>query len=299
MCSSAAPGTNVGVVQSTPRILSAAGVVLAGGRSSRMGTPKAMLDWHGSTLLYRTTALLKRALAGPVVVVAAPGQQLPDLPEGVSVVEDPEEGIGPLQGIAAGLSAVADQVPIAFVASTDMPFLHPAYVHAVLSSMDDVDVALPVLDGFRQTLAAGYRTELGDVATELLEKGGRTPGELFEKVNLRELSADDLLTSPYLAQLDPDLASVRNINTPEEYEAAHAEPEPAVTIHLHGTWSDQGRSRSSELQASSLGRAVTAMGVPISATILLTVNSERVPREPLVPLFRGDSVAILTANVGG
>ncbi len=264
-----------------------------------MGTPKAALDWHGSTLLYRTTALLRRAVGGPVVVVAAPGQELPELPEGVSVVEDLEEGIGPLQGIATGLSAVADDVPIAFVASTDMPFLHPAYVHAVLTSMDDVDVALPMLDGFRQTLAAGYRTELGERAVELLEKGGRTPGELFEQISVRELSAEELLADPHLANLDPELVSVRNINTPEEYEAALAEPEPAVTIHLHGTWTDQGRTRSSELQASNLGRAVAAMGVPISATILLTVNSERVAREPLWPLFPGDLVAILTANVGG
>ncbi|HEX3256894.1 MAG TPA: NTP transferase domain-containing protein, partial [Pseudonocardia sp.] len=47
----------------------AAGVVLAGGRSTRMGTPKACLEWHGSTLLYRTAALLRRTVTGPVVVV--------------------------------------------------------------------------------------------------------------------------------------------------------------------------------------------------------------------------------------
>lgn len=265
-----------------------------------MGTPKAALNWHGSTLLYRTTAILQRVVDGPVVVVSAPGQELPDLPEGVTVVEDPEEGIGPLQGIAAGLAAIADSRALAFVASTDLPFLHPAYVHAVLSVMEDteIDVALPVLDGFRQTLAAGYRTELGDTAIELLEKGGRTPGELFEKVRLRELTAEDLLAAPHVADLDPDLTSVRNINTPEEYEAALAEPEPEVTVNLHGTWSDQGKNRSSEVRAANLGRAMRAMRVPISAAILLTVNSERVPREAQVPLVRGDSVAILTANVG-
>jgi molybdenum cofactor guanylyltransferase len=286
-------------VQATPRILGAGGVVLAGGRSSRMGTPKAALDWHGTTLLYRTTALLKRALGGPVVVVAAPGQELPELPPEVEVVHDPTEGIGPLQGIATGLRAVDEAVPIAFVCSTDLPFLHPAYVHAVLTSMDDVDVALPMVDGFRQTLAAGYRTELGEQALELLEQGGRTPGELFAKVNVRELSADELLANPYLAHLDPELTSVRNINTPEEYEQALAEPQPEVTIHLHGTWSDQGRNRSAEINAANLGEAAKIMRVPLSAAILLTVNAERVQREPLTPLVRGDSVALLTSNVGG
>ena len=107
----------------------AAGIVLAGGRSSRMGTPKAWLEWHGSTLLRRTCAVVARGAAGPVVVVGAPGQELPALPDGVRVVEDAREGKGPLQGLLAGLEAVDAEV--AFVASTDMPFLHPRFVAAV------------------------------------------------------------------------------------------------------------------------------------------------------------------------
>src|SRR4051794_41302643 len=84
----------------------AAGIVLAGGRSSRMGTPKAALTWHGSTLLGRVCGLVARAVAGPVVVVRAPGQPLPALPAGVQVVDDPVEGRGPLQGIVTGLAAL-------------------------------------------------------------------------------------------------------------------------------------------------------------------------------------------------
>ena len=54
-----------------------------------MGRPKAALEWHGSTLLHRTTALLARTVGGPVLVVAAPGQDLPELPPRVEVVADP------------------------------------------------------------------------------------------------------------------------------------------------------------------------------------------------------------------
>ena len=75
-----------------------AGIVLAGGRSARMGTPKAALEWHGSTLLHRTVSIVARATGGPVVVVRAPGQDLPDLPRGTLVVEDPREGKGPSRG---------------------------------------------------------------------------------------------------------------------------------------------------------------------------------------------------------
>ena len=120
-----------------------AGVVLAGGRSSRMGSSKAALEWHGSTLLRRTVSVVGRAVDGPVVVVGAPGQRLPALPTGVEVLIDPREGLGPLQGIAVGLAAVADRAHAAFVSSTDLPFLHPAFVQAVLGALTSAtDVAL-------------------------------------------------------------------------------------------------------------------------------------------------------------
>ncbi|MFD0473645.1 molybdenum cofactor guanylyltransferase [Nonomuraea thailandensis] len=100
-----------------------------------MGQPKAWLDWHGSTLLYRAAAVLARTVDGPVVVVAAPGQELPPLPSGVTVAEDPVEGLGPMQGLAVGLAAVAGQAETAFVCSTDLPFLHPAFVRRVLRAL--------------------------------------------------------------------------------------------------------------------------------------------------------------------
>ena len=108
------------------------GVVLAGGQSSRMGTPKASLEWHGSTLLRRTASIVARATGGPVVVVRAHGQELPPLPRGILVADDPQGGKGPLQGIATGLAALRGRADIAFVSSTDMPFLHPAFVRRVI-----------------------------------------------------------------------------------------------------------------------------------------------------------------------
>jgi len=89
-----------------------AGVVLAGGRSSRMGTAKAALEWHGSTLLRRTVGIVARATSGPVVVVRATGQDLPELPEGTVVADDPHEGKGPVQGIAAGLAALSGRARV-------------------------------------------------------------------------------------------------------------------------------------------------------------------------------------------
>ena len=210
----------------------AAGVVLAGGRSTRMGVPKAGLEWHGSTLLHRTAALLARTVGGPVVVVRAPGQQLPDLPSGVEVVADPVEGLGPMQGIAAGLAAVADRAPVAFVCSTDLPFLHPAFVRRVLRGFDEpgIDLVLPVARGYRQPLAAGYRTALADLLGKLVAAGNLRPGMLLEHCRVRQLNDAELLADAELARFDPDLDSLLNINAPEDYAAAlrrSERPKPA------------------------------------------------------------------------
>src|SRR6202042_3130988 len=131
----------------------AAAIVLAGGRSSRMGSPKATLDWHGSTLLRRVTGLVAREVDGPVVVVRAPEQELGELDGAIEFAADAREGRGPLQGLAAGLAAIGDRAAVAYVSSTDVPFLHPAFIRRVIEAFTaDVDVVLPEVHGFRQPL---------------------------------------------------------------------------------------------------------------------------------------------------
>jgi molybdopterin-guanine dinucleotide biosynthesis protein A len=82
-----------------------AGILLAGGRSQRMGRDKASLPWHGSTLARRAAGLLARVAEPPVIAVCAPDQDLPPLPAWVEVVRDPEPGLGPLAGLAVGRAA--------------------------------------------------------------------------------------------------------------------------------------------------------------------------------------------------
>lgn len=195
-----------------------------------MGAPKAALAWHGTTLLHRTIGVLARATRGPVVVVRAAGQSLPDLPEGTTVVDDPREGKGPLQGIAAGLAAVADLAgaveaagcELAFVAATDMPFLHPEFVRRVLAALaaDRADVALPVARGHPQPLAAAYRVALAAAADRLVAAGRLRPADLFAECAVTRLDEARLLDDPALAAADPALDSLVNVNDPAEYAQA-------------------------------------------------------------------------------
>jgi molybdopterin-guanine dinucleotide biosynthesis protein A len=260
---------------------SAAGVVLAGGRSSRMGRPKSALEWHGSTLLHRTAAVVARAVPGPVVVVRAPGQRLPELPPGVETVADPVEGLGPMQGVAAGLAAVRDRAPVAFVCSTDLPFLHPAYVRAVLRGLADpaVELVLPTVRGYRQPLAAGYRTTLTGLIERLLAAGLRSPSRLPEHCAAALPDDAALLADPALAAADPDLDSVRSIDTPEQYERARARPGPEIRVG-HRT-----------VTAATLAEAAAAVGLrPDQAAV---IDGDPAARDPLSPLVPGDTVTLL------
>lgn len=263
----------------------AGGVVLAGGRSTRMGVAKAALEWHGSTLLYRAVAVLTRAVPGPVVVVAAPGQTLPELPAGIEVVPDPVAGLGPMQGLAAGLAAVADRADTAFVCSTDLPFLHPAFVQRVLRGLsDDADVALPVAHGFRQPLAAAYRTRLAGLVADLLARGMRKPGMLFEHCEVTRLDDATLLTDPALSTHDPALDSVLNVNTREDYAAARDREPPEIVVAGHGT-----------VRAATSEAAATAAGVSL-AEHTVDLNGARVPADPRLPLVAGDTIAFRPAG---
>jgi molybdenum cofactor guanylyltransferase len=277
----------------------AAGVVLAGGRSSRMGSPKAALEWHGSTLLWRTVAIIGRATAGPVVVVRAPGQELPALPPDTEVVDDTREGQGPVQGIAAGLAALAGRAEVAFVSSTDLPFLHPAFVRRVVrAAADGADVGLPVARGYRQPLAASYRTALAPAAERLVADGRLKPAFLFDQCTVAMLDEAALRADPVLAALDPALDSVVNVNEPADYQAARARPAPEVTIQRFGVLAD-GRRGPEPVRAATVAEAAAAADVTLGRYVLAALNGDQITRDGQTPLAAGDTVFFLSADAGG
>ena len=278
-----------------------AGIVLAGGRSTRMGRPKAALEWHGSTLLHRVAGIVGRVVDGPVVVVRAPGQELPELPPGARTVDDAREGRGPLQGLAAGLAAVGGEAKLAYVSSTDVPLLHPAFVAAVLAggTREDVDVALPVAHGFRHPLAAAYRTSLLGAVEELIESDRMRPAFLFERCRVRELDERELLRDAALTRVDPDLLSLMNVNDPEEYERARTRAAPRVTVRRFGTLAPASDRQPLDLRAATLAAAAAAAGVPLDRHVVAALNGEQISRDPELPLAAGDTVAFLAADAGG
>jgi molybdopterin-guanine dinucleotide biosynthesis protein A len=265
-----------------------------------MGSPKAGLEWHGSTLLRRVTGLLARAVDGPVVVVRAPDQALPDLDRGVELVADALAGRGPLQGLAAGLAAIGDRAEFVYVSSTDVPLLHPAFVRRVVGAFtDEVDVVLPEIGGYRQPLAAAYRVGLLGAVEELIAADRLKPAFLFERCRVLALSETDMLRDRFVARLDPDLESVSNLNEPADYQRAHALAPPDIEVERFGTLAPRSSARRQTVQAWTLGGVASAIGLRLDEHVIAALNGDQITREEQLPLAAGDTVAFMAADAGG
>jgi molybdenum cofactor guanylyltransferase len=188
------------------------GIVLCGGRSTRMGRPKASLPFGPETMLQRVVRLLSTAV-DPIVVVAARDQELPQLPE-VIVARDEREQRGPLEGLRAGLKALPDSVDAAYITSCDVPLMVPGFVSLMIELLGDSDIAVMEIDGFTHPLSAVYRRTVLPQVEALLAQDKLRPVFLFEAVPTRRVQTSEMLS------VDPELWTLRNLNTPEDYQQA-------------------------------------------------------------------------------
>lgn len=201
-------------------MLRVGGIILCGGQSKRMGRPKAWLPLGGEFLLPRVVRLLRPAV-DPIVVVAAPEQEVPPLPDDIAIVRDGEKGRGPLQGLVAGLAALHDRVDAAYLSSCDVPFLQPAFVHRLVALLGSYAACVPHVGGYHHTLAAVYRLEVAAAAQQLLA------GKRLRLALLLDIVPTRCVETEELADLDPTFQTLRNLNTPEEYAAAVRDAESA------------------------------------------------------------------------
>lgn len=194
------------------------GIVLCGGKSSRMGSPKALLPFGREVLLQRVVGVL-RGVVEPVVVVAAADQELPELPDDILVARDEFEGQGPLAGLATGLAALAGTVDAAYATATDVPLLRPAFVRRMISRWGEpagTELAIPQEGRFYHPLAAVYGVSLEPVIRQMVLSNQLRPAALREVARTVEVPVDEL------RDVDPELESLLNCNTPEEYAAVCA-----------------------------------------------------------------------------
>ncbi|GAB4159637.1 MAG: molybdenum cofactor guanylyltransferase [Planctomycetota bacterium] len=196
-------------------------IILAGGRSRRMGKPKESLPFGDTTLLGRTAGILMDCTWPVVVVGRGQDQELPPLPIEVHVLADEDPGGGPLQAMATALRFLLADGELGpddavFVTGCDAPFATPEAIGWLAARLGDATVAMPKANGRLQPLSALYRCRVLKTIEDLLRQGVDTPRTIAEKVQSVILEERDLL------RFDPELRFLTGINTPEEYEAALA-----------------------------------------------------------------------------
>ena len=185
------------------------GIVLAGGRSARFGRDKLAEPVGDTPLLHRAIDAVA-AVAAEVIVVAPP-DSAPSIPDGVRLVHDSAPYEGPLAGCLTGLTAARE--PLVLVAGGDMPFLEPAVLELLVRTLaaSATDAVLLEHRGRRQQLPFALRTGAGtDLATRLLAQGERRLGSIAEHLTVRVLLEGEW------RPLDPEARTLRDVDEPDD-----------------------------------------------------------------------------------
>ena len=191
--------------------LAASAIVLAGGRSARLGSDKPTLLLHGKALLQRVGDAMSQ-LSDDVIVVQRQDQCLA-LP-GARVVSDLEPFSGPLAGIAAGLGVARHSW--AFVVACDMPFLNADLLHYMLDARDGHDAVVPKLTVGLEPLHALYHVRCLPALMNVLIAGKRRVTSFYETLDVRFVTGDEI------SRFDPQGRSFFNVNTERDLELARS-----------------------------------------------------------------------------
>ncbi len=186
-----------------------AGVVLAGGLSTRIGRDKGRLEIGGMPQWSRPVKRLRSLFTEVIYATNDPNFKAP---ADLKVTFDEVPHLGPLGGILAALKATeAERV---FVVAYDMPFVQDALVRYLVELAPEADVTVPVIDGKLEPLHAIYGRTCAAVIEERLKNGQRKIIDFYRAVSVHEVPEADL------RRLDPELRSFFNINTWEDVERA-------------------------------------------------------------------------------
>jgi molybdenum cofactor guanylyltransferase len=297
----------------------ATAVVLAGGKSSRMGRPKALLLFDGEPLIVHIVRALKRMFA-ETVLVAAPDQELPDL--AVTLVRDEVAYQGPVGGIYYGLKAASGK--FCFVTSCDVAFINPALISHLTSQISRYEVVVPFWDDRFQPLHAVYRTSVLPLLKAQLDREELRPVYLFDKVKTCKIE------EAAIRRFDPEGLSFLNMNTPDDYERAlqrwselnssgrQTVNEPiSCTVELFGMARLLAKTKTVALELPQeatladvfselaeklptlVGRVITPEKHQLVSGCACNVNGLDFVRNATARVKTGDRILILSADAGG
>ena len=181
------------------------GVILAGGKSSRFGVNKALLEINGSKLIDRVTGLLISIFERVILITNSPDEYLY---LGLPIREDLIKGLGPIGGILTGLEDINDEA--GFFIACDMPFVSEDLIRYIVSVRGGFDAVVPKIDWKIEPLHALYRKSCLPVIRGLIASGVYQTIKAFDMLNVRYLNEAEIRAN------DPQMRSFFNVNSPEE-----------------------------------------------------------------------------------
>lgn len=280
------------------RAESRTGIVLCGGRSSRMGRAKAWLPWFGPSMVEHVVARLLPAV-DDVVVVTSAELDLPPLPARVVCDRAPE--LGPLAAIREGLAAAESKY--AFVTSVDAPYLSAEFVRAMFALGRP---AAPVAEDRIQVLSAIYPCAAWVRADELLSQGVRRPRVLLEEFGYEPIEQTASGHSSDHSSVPP---AWTGFNTPTEYLDAvrSCDPDATAEVELLGRAAKKARASRHSLPVGTLGEILSRLPEPLSLiedgrvakSHIVSLGGRDLVRDLTVPVGPGENVSVIDALAGG
>lgn len=191
--------------------MKAGAIILSGGKSSRMGTNKALLKFDEKTNIERIKDELKHVFDDIILVTNDPEtyQFLK-----IKTVSDHFPGSGPLAGIHAGLEA--SDYEENFVIACDMPFVSAELAANLVKALKHHDAVVPVSEGRQHPLFAAYQKRVSHKAKASIEQGNLRMQHLLGQLDVRFLADEELRL---YCERSLELV-LFNMNLPEEYEEA-------------------------------------------------------------------------------
>ncbi len=188
-------------------------IILAGGKSSRLGHDKVLEKFGNTSLLEQVISRID-SLSKEIIIVTAKERTFPQLASRpkIKIVSDIFPGQGSLGGIYTGL--VKSDSFYNLVVAADMPFLNVPLLRNMIKIADGFDFVLPRVNGLFEPLHAIYSRNCIQPIERILNEGKKVIVELFNYVKVRYVEADEV------DRFDPKHLSFFNINTREELELA-------------------------------------------------------------------------------
>ena len=188
-------------------------IILAGGKSKRLGRDKASEVLLEVSLLQRVLDTLT-GLVGGIVIVAAPGQRLPEVTSDaeLTMVEDAYPETGPLGGLYTGLATLTSSKAIAV--ACDMPLLQPRLLQELLRLSDGYDAVVPLWNEIPQPLCAVYSRSYLEPLRRRLDAGALRVTGFYDDLSVRRVTPEEW------RRFDPEGLSFLNVNTEADLRRA-------------------------------------------------------------------------------